>query len=217
MLCEERENKMVKFGIPKSFKNDHIIRFDQLVYANNRFAKIVIAKKKEEKHKIDKHTKLFIKGYGNDKELISCFRELLFNSRELLDSLLFYINKTTNNNTNKSFLPLAKSLMSGQYDKYNLPIFDFLKTNITYIFHIRKFRNEIKNKISNIEFLLITDKVIAKFELPIAKDETELIQYLDIKNKDQALARGSYSCQLTLDEYFPEVIQFWETVFEIMK
>ncbi len=65
--------------------------------------------------------------------------------------------------------------------------------------------------------MLITDKVIAKFELPIAKDETELIQYLDIKNKDQALARGSYSCQLTLDEYFPEVIQFWETVFEIMK
>lgn len=208
---------MVQFGIPKLFKNDHILRFEQLEYANKRFTKIAIAKNNEVKDKVDKYTKLFIKGYGNDQDLISCFRELLVNSRELLDSLLFYINKATKNNTKKSFLPFAKSLMNGQYDKNALPILNFLKTNITYIFHIRKFRNELKNKISNIEFLLVTNRIVAKFELPIAKDETELIPYLDIENRDQALARGSYFCQLTLNEYFPEVIQFWKTVFEIMK
>lgn len=217
IIAEVKQSKMVKFGKPEFFKKDHIVRFEQLVYANKRFNQILIKKKNEIKDKIDEHTKLFIKGYGNDQELISSFRELLFNSRELLDSLLFYINKASNNNTKKSFLPFAKSLMKGQYDKYNLPILNFLKINITYIFHIRKCRNEIKNNISKIEFLLMTDKVIAKFELPISKDEIELIQYLDIRNKDQALARGSYFCQLTLNEYFPEIIQFWETVFGIMK
>jgi hypothetical protein len=208
---------MVQFGTPELFNNDHILRFEQLEYANKRFEKIAIAKNNEVKDKVDKYTKLFIKGHGNDKELISCFRELLFNSRELLDSLLFYINKANKNNTSKSFLPFAKSLMNGNYDKYNLPILNFLKVNITYIFHIRKFRNEIKNKISNIEFLLVTNKIVARFELPITKDEIELIPFLDIKNRDQALARGSYYCQLTLNEYFPEIIQFWKTVFEIMK
>jgi hypothetical protein len=203
--------------MPELFKDDHILRFEQLGYANGRFTKIALAKNSEVKDKVDKYTTLFIKGHGNDKELISCFRELLFNSRELLDSLLFYINKATKNNTNKSFLPFAKALMKGHYDKYNLPILIFLKINITYIFHIRKFRNELKNKISNIEFLLVTNKIVARFELPITKDEVELIPYLDIQNRDQALARGSYYCQLTLNEYFPEVIQFWKAVFEIMK
>ena len=106
--------------------------------------------------------------------------------------------------------------MSGQYDDCNLPILDFLKTNISYIFHIRKFRNEIKNSISNIEFLFETDKFIAKFEIPVARGETELIQYLDI-NKNLALERSSYFCKLILNEYFPEIIKFWKTVFEIMK
>ena len=129
---------MVQFGIPESFKNDHILRFEQLEYANRRFAEIATKKQHDVKDKVDKHTTLFVKGYGNDQELISCFRELLFNSRELLDSLLFYINKATKNNTNKSFLPFAKSLMDSKYDKFDLPIINFLKTNITYIFHIRK-------------------------------------------------------------------------------
>ena len=208
---------MVKFGSPELFKKDHKVRFDQILYANQRFQEIASAKKEQVKDKVDEHTTLFIKGYGTDTELISSFRELLFNSRELLDSLLFYINKATDNKTGKRFLPFAKSLVKGSYDSFRLEIISFLKQNITYVFHIRKFRNEIKNKVSNIEFLLITNQIAARFEVPIHVEEKELIEFLDINNKDQALKNGSYYCQVNLTEYFPEIIKFWNRVFSIMK
>ena len=208
---------MVKFGSPELFKKDHKVRFDQILYANQRFQEITAAKKEQVKDKVDKHTTLFIKGYGTDTELISCFRELLFNSRELLDSLLFYINMATDNKTSKRFLPFAKSLVKGNYDSFGLEIISFLKQNFTYVFHIRKFRNEIKNKVSNIEFLLITNQIAARFQVPIHADEKELIEFLDINNKDQALKNGSYYCQVILTEYFPEITEFWTRVFSIMK
>lgn len=208
---------MVKFGVPESFSKDHILRYEQLVYANGRFKQVSAQKALELKDKIDDKTKLFIKGYGTDKELISCFRELLFNSRELLDSLLFYINKITNNSTNKNFLPFAKSLMENEYDKYNLKIINFLKINFTYIFHIRKFRNELKNRPSNIEFVFVTNRIRARFKVPIKSDEQEFIRYLEINNKDEVEKNNSYFCTLILNEYFPEIVKFWDTVFKIMK
>lgn len=208
---------MAKFGIPEAFKKDHALLLEQLEYANQRFLEIDKERKERVSSKIDEHTTIFIKGYGNDKELISCFRELLFNSRELLDSLLFYIHKNTNGRTSKRFLPFAKSLMSGKYDDLNLPIIDLLKTNFTYVFHIRKIRNEIKNKVSSIEYLLLTDTIIAKMQLPISNDEADLIQYLEINNKDQAVERGAYFSQIKLNEYFPEILSFWKLVFEIME
>jgi hypothetical protein len=208
---------MVKFGSPELFFKDHEVRFGQLITANNRFQQISAAKRDQVKDKVDDHTSLFIKGYGTDPELISCFRELLFNSRELLDSLLFYIQKETEGKTNKKFLPFAKSLMSGSYDDIQYEILPFLKLNFTYVFHLRKFRNEIKNRVSNIEFLLITKQVTARFQVPIPSDEKALIEFLEINNKDQAMKKGSYYCQINLSEYFPGVIDFWRTVFSIMK
>ena len=95
---------MVQFGSPQLYEKDHRVRFGQILYANRRFEEITAERKEQVKDKVDDHTTLFIKGYGTDTELISCFRELLFNSRELLDSLLFYINKATNGKTNKKFL-----------------------------------------------------------------------------------------------------------------
>ena len=208
---------MVKFGVPETFLKDHRVRFDQLLYANKRFHKITETKKEQVKDKVDKNTVLFIKGYGTDPELISCFRELLFNSRELLDSLLFYINKTSGNKTKKSFLPFANALMKGKYDNIGLKIMPFIKQNFTYIFHIRKFRNEIKNKVSNIEYLLITNQISAKFQVPILADEKGLIEFLEINNKDQAIKNNRYSCQINMSVYFPEIVKFWETVFSIMR
>lgn len=211
------ELDMVKFGSPEMFLKDHEVRFGQLINANKRFQQFSVVKQEQVKDKVDDFTTLFIKGYGTDPELISCFRELLFNSRELLDSLLFYIHKETEGKTNKKFLPFAKSLMNGAYDDIQHEIIPFLKLNSTYVFHIRKFRNEIKNRVSNIEFLLITNQINAKLHVPIPSDEKALIEFLEIKNKDQALEKGSYYCQINLTEYFPEVIKFWRSVFSTMK
>ena len=208
---------MFKIGRPELLKKDHEIRFTQIQSANQRFNVIRSNKEKHLTCNIDQYTKLYIKGLGNDSELVSCFRELLFNSRELLDSLLFYISKTTNKKTNSKFLIFAKKLMENSYDKLNLEILNFLKNNITYIFHIRKFRNEIKNKISNIEFFYVTNHVEAVFKVPIKNDEKELIPYLDINNKDEAIKNNSYNCKLNLDKYFPEMAKFWETVSTIME
>ena len=208
---------MAKFGIPEDFKKDHILRHEQLVYANERFNEISTSKKQAVQNRITKNTNMFIKGYGNDPALISCFKELLFNSRELLDSLLIYINKATNGNTNKHFLKFSKALMSGKYDKFELSILNFLKENFTYVFHIRKFRNEAKNKISNFEFILITNNIIAKLKILIQQNELELIPYLEISDQEKAIKEMSYGCQITLDEYFPEIVNFWKIIFDIME
>jgi hypothetical protein len=40
---------------------------------------------------------------------------------------------------------------------------------------------------------------------------------LDIKDKESALRKKSYNCVLALDEYFPEMLQFWSTCFSILK
>jgi len=108
-------------------------------------------------------------------------------------------------------------MIKGEYDKNNLAIINFLKTNITYIFHIRKIRNEIKASPSNINFRLNTNRLESYFTIPIKDDEVELIYYLDIKNKEDALRKKSYDCVFILDEYFPEMLQFWNTCFSILK
>jgi len=107
--------------------------------------------------------------------------------------------------------------MKGEYDQSGLRIFGFLKINITYIFHIRKIRNEIKNQPANIKFRFVTDHFEAYFRIPIMKDEMELIQFLDIKNKDEALEKMSYHCIYNLDELFPEMLKFWRTCSSILE
>lgn len=107
--------------------------------------------------------------------------------------------------------------MKNEYDNYKLDIINLLKTNITHIFHIRKFRNEIKNRISNTEFLLNTNRFEARFRVLTKPDEKELIPYLDIENKKAALEKNSYHCTIILDEYFPEMVTFWTSVFNIIQ
>lgn len=166
--------------------------------------------------KVDEYTVLFLKGFGNDVELTSCFREALFNSRELLDSLLYHLNKKTGR-TSKKFLLFAKKLMSGEYDDLGLEIITFLKVNINYIFHIRKIRNEAKINLSNIRFRLLTNRIEAYLNIPINADELELIQYLDVPNKQQVVEQRQYAYVIILDKYLPELLEFWECVFDLMK
>ena len=208
---------MFKIGNPKNLLSDKDLRFKQITLANKRFNQIKAQRLVEISAKIDKDVKFYVKGYGNDPELISCFRELLFNSRELLDWLICTIHKKTQKKTKRDFLGFAKKLIQNEYDNYKLDIINLLKTNITYIFHIRKFRNEIKNRISNIEFMFNTSRFEARFRVPVKPDEKELIPYLDIKNKKAAIEKNSYHCTIILDEYFPEMVKFWTSIFNIIQ
>lgn len=208
---------MFKIGNPKDFFSDKDLRFRQIILANKRFNQIKAKRLVEISSRTDEYTKLYIKGYGNDPELMSCLRELLFNSRELLDWLIHTIHQKTQKKTKKDFLGFAKGLMKDEYDNYELDIIKLLKTNITYIFHIRKFRNEIKNRISNIEFIFNNNHFEARFRVPIKPDEEELIPYLDIKNKKAAIEKNSYHCTIVLDEYFPEMVEFWTSIFDMMQ
>jgi len=209
----------MEFGRPEDFLNNTNIRLRAIERSIAQFNFSANHFMNQYKDKIDEHTKLFIKGLGNEINLLSCFRDLLFNSRELLDLLLFRLNQITSSmdiQTSRKSLLFFKKLMKDEYDQYKLAIINFLKTNITYIFHIRKIRNEIKTSPSNIKFRLNTNRIESYFTLPIKDDEIELIQYLDIANKDQALENKSYACVFILNEYFPEMLQFWNTCLTIL-
>ena len=88
--------------------------------------------------------------------------------------------------------------MRDEYDPDELEIINFLKTNVTYIFHIRKIRNEIKVSPSNIKFRLNTNRIESYCTIPIKDDEVGLIQYLDINNKEKALKNKSYTSVLNV-------------------
>ena len=106
-------------------------------------------------------------------------------------------------------------MMNGDYDGSNLAIIEFLKTNVTYIFHIRKVRNEIKNSPSNIKFCYV-NRFEAYFKVPIKEDELELIKFLDIKNKDEALKINLIIAHIYLMRFFPELLKFWNVCFSIL-
>lgn len=210
----------MEFGKPEDFLNNTNVRLRAIDRSIAQFQFSANHFKKQHQDKTDEHTKLFIKGLGNEVNLLSCYRELLFNSRELLDLLLFRLNRITsdlNIQTSKKFLTFSKKMMAGEYDQNNLAIINFLKKNITYIFHIRKIRNEIKISPSNIKFRLNTNRVESYFTIPIKDDEVELVQYLDINNGEEALNNKSYNCVFNLDEQFPEMLQFWDTCLSIFK
>jgi len=208
----------MKLGKPEDFYNNIQIRLKSIEKAIAQYQFSAAELKKSIQNKITPDTKLFLKGYGNEVNLLSCFRELFFNSRELLNNLLIRLNRDTKGKsyeTSRNFLTFSKKLMAGSYDASNLSIIAFLKTNITHIFHIRKVRNEIKTFPANIEFRYNTNRFETFFKVPIKSDEKNLIQYLDIRNKDEALKNNSYSCTYILDKIFPEMLEFWKTCFSI--
>lgn len=208
----------MEFGRPEDFLNNTNIRLRAIKRSIGYYHFYANQFKNQYKDKINEHTILFIKGFGNEVNFLSCFRDLLFNSRELLDLLLFRLNLITSTmdiQTSRKFIPFTKRLMKDEYDQNNLAIINFLKTNITYIFHIRKIRNEIKVSPSNIKFRLNTNRIESYCTIPIKDDEVGFIQYLDINNKEKALKNKSYTCVFILDEYFPEMLQFWNTCFTI--
>jgi len=86
---------------------------------------------------------------------------------------------------------------------------EFLKVNFNYIFHIRKFHNEIKSNPSAAEFLFNTDHFEMRMTLPIKTEDEFFLEHLDINNLQEAMIKKSYTGTLNLDAYFPEKLQFW--------
>jgi len=208
----------MKLGTPNLFYDKRSIRLRSIVRAIAQYRFSSHELRKTIAGKIDEHTSLFLKGFGNEINLLSAFRELFFNSRELLDLLLTQLNRATAGmatQTPRNFLHFAKKVMRGEFDQNGLPIVEFLKTNVTYIFNIRKVRNEIKNNPATIEFVFNTEHFEARFKVPISRDEVDLVQYLDILNKEEAIKNMSYRCTYILDAIFPEMLDFWNTAFSV--
>jgi hypothetical protein len=211
---------MMKLGRPEQFLDKVGIRLKAIDRAIAQYQFSANTLKKPLEKNVDEHTSLYLKGLGNEINLLSALRELFFNSRELLEVLLGWLSRLTaksKSQTPKDFIPFSKRLMRGDFDHFELPIFDFLKTNITYIFHIRKIRNEIKSDPASIEFLYNTNHFEARLPVPIESEEVELIQYLDISNRDEALQNKYYGATYNLDVLFPEIREFWNTALAIYR
>ncbi len=208
----------MKLGSPESFLENSTVRLAAIDRAIAQFAHSSTQLMAPYRHMIDERTRMYLKGFGNEINLLAAFRDLYFNGRELLDLLLAHIANATRKSgaqTSKDFMPFAKALVAGDLSRHKLEILTFLRNNITYIFHIRSIRNEIKRDPSGVEFNFNTSHFEARMRLPVKESEKFLLQHLDIKNIDEALRNGSYSCTLNLDIVFPEMKEFWLAVNDV--
>jgi hypothetical protein len=208
----------MKLGRPESFLDNSTVRLAAIDRAIAQFKHSSTQLMAPYRHMVDEHTTMYLKGFGNEINLLAAFRDLYFNSRELLDLLLAHIagaTKTSGSQTPRDFMPFAKALVEGRLSGHKLEILEFLRTNISYIFHIRSIRNEIKRNPSVVEFNFNTDHFEARMRLPVKESEKALLQHLNIKNIDEAIKNESYSCTLNLDLAFPEMKAFWLAVNEV--
>jgi hypothetical protein len=162
---------------------------------------------------------VYIKGFGNEIRLLTAFRTLIFPCRELLDLLLGKISRLTagtKTQTPKDVIPFLKRLLAGEFDHFDLPIFEFLKTNATYIFCIRKMRNALKSNPASFEFYYDTDHFTVKIEVPVSDDELGIAQKLEIKEMEQLIAEKKYTIRCNLDKFFPEINSFLQQTYRVL-
>jgi hypothetical protein len=69
----------------------------------------------------------------------------------------------------------------------------------------------VKNNPSSVEFRFNTNRLEAHVHVPINPEESELVQYLDLPDPNEALAKQGYSVMWQLDILFPEMREFWDT------
>jgi hypothetical protein len=202
----------MQFGRPEQFHDKIVVRLRAIDRAVAQYQFSADSLKKPIAPTLTHETALFIKGFGNEINLLSATRELYFASRELLDVYLGRLStstKRTGKQTPKDCIPFLKRLMAGDFDDLPDPIFQFMKTNVNYIYHIRAVRNELKKNPSNAEFIFNTNHFELRMPLPVKTDESALFPYLDIPNQADAIERKQYIMTLNLDILFPEMKQFW--------
>jgi hypothetical protein len=210
----------MKFGRPELFHDKVSVRLAAIDRAIAQYEHSSQQLFTTFEHKLDPNVVEFIKGFGNEINLLSAFRDLYFNSRELLDFLLGRLHSntaSTRHQTPKDFTRFFKGLVAGDYDSTGLKTIKFLKENSNYIFHIRKIRNLLKNNPAAVEFIYTREGFLARFELPLDASEITLIPYLDILNPQDALNRKAYSATLKLRIAFPEIKDFWNQALNCLK
>lgn len=199
-------------GRPEMFHDKVTIRLRAIDRAIAQYQFSASALRKPFSSRVDEHTVMFVKGFGNEVNLLSATRELFFASRELLDVYLGRLSAATKNSGNqtpKDCLRFLTQLASGQLDSLSHPAVAFFKTNLSYVFYIRKVRNELKSNPSNAEFFFNTDHFELRLPITLSKDEQPLFPYLETAAK---VANDAYVVRLNLDIYFPEVREFWVAV-----
>lgn len=204
----------MKLGRPEQFLDKISIRIRSIERAVVHYQISAGTLRKPFESTLSENTSLFLKGFGNEVNLLAVTRELLFPSRELLDVYLGRIataTAATGVQTARDFSPFFKRLLAGDYDNLQKPIFEFLKTNATYVFHIRKFRNQLKSDPSAAEFHFNTNHFEMRMSLPVQPGDESILPHLEIANLDDALRTRRYMSTVNLDVYFPEMIQFWRT------
>ncbi len=207
----------MQFGRPEQFMDKVGVRLAGLDRAIAQFQHSSDALIAPHRDKIDENVVLYVKGFGNEINLLAAFRDLYFNSRELLDYLLGRLHAGTagtKTQTPKDFLPFFRRLVRGEFDGLNLATISFLSENRNYIFHIRKIRNLVKSDPSAVEFIYNTNEFQARMQLPIEQSDRDLLSFLDIQNQQEALTRGSYFATLKLNIAFPEMREFWQIALQ---
>lgn len=202
----------MKLGRPEQFHDKVTLRLLSMERAIAQYRFSADALRKPFASTLGENTALFLKGFGNEVNLLAATRELFFSSRELLDVYLGRLSTataSTGSQTPKDCIPFLKRLLAGDYDGMNQPIFAFLKTNATYVFHIRKVRNEIKTNPGSAEFNFNTNHFELRMMLPIKPEEQNIVSHLDINNVQEALAKKQYAATFNLDILFPEMREFW--------
>lgn len=109
----------MKLGRPEQFQDKFSLRMQSMERAVAQYQFSAAALRQPFDATLDEHTALFLKGFGNEVNLLAATRELLFPSRELLDAYLGRIAAATaqsGTQTARDFVPFLNKLLAGAYD-----------------------------------------------------------------------------------------------------
>lgn len=155
---------------------------------------------------------------GNEPRAISCLKESIFESKDLLDLLLVKLNKA-DSRVPKKYDKFIIGLAKGDFDQYKKikKEINFLKQSIRFIHSLREIRNRLKLNYHNIQIFLINQKYFAKMDLKLSPTCLKIIDYqkiMQIKNYDEALENGKYYVQIDIEKEIEEELQFWEFLID---
>jgi len=174
----------------------------------------------EHSDKMDKNTSLFIKGYPCYHDSLRYFADFMIHARELQNSLLANLNKivlSTGKQIPGKFKPFLKKLMIGEFDYLGLHVLNLLKNNFTFFFNIKKLRDVVKTNISEPRVMLVNKELRVNMRVPISDSEMELIEYLDMLNKEKARVKKDYSATIVIGAYMADVLDFFDSIFDLFK
>lgn len=158
---------------------------------------------------------------GNEPRAISCLKDSIFVSKELLDLLLVKLNKA-DSRINKKYKNFILGLAKGKFDQFEKTRkeINFLKNNIRFIHGLREIRNRLKGNYGNIKVYLKNQKYFIKIDLGFNSTCLEIPNYkeiMQIKNYDKALKNKKYYVEVEIDGFINEQLNFWQILLKNSK